>query len=147
MSGNVRECVLADGEDDRNDRESHREPDHQRVAGVVALLEAGEEPRLEVPRERETLELMEGSARWSIDEGYAAEEDAIAELLPSRQAQASLYAFDLVERRAKKNPGQLTFGHPGVATTPALTLTRIAAKEGFTFRSVPSICVTPVRRA
>ena len=38
---------------------------------------------------------------------------------------------------AKKNPGQLTFGHPGVASTPNLVLTRIAAKEGFTFRNVP----------
>jgi tripartite-type tricarboxylate transporter receptor subunit TctC len=38
---------------------------------------------------------------------------------------------------AKKNPGQLSFGHPGVATTPALAMTRIAAKEGFTYRNVP----------
>ena len=53
------------------------------------------------------LDLMEGAASgWSIEEGYAAEEDAIAELLPSRQAQASIYAFDLVERRAKQNPGR-----------------------------------------
>jgi 3-hydroxyacyl-CoA dehydrogenase/enoyl-CoA hydratase/carnithine racemase len=53
------------------------------------------------------LDLMEGAASgWSIEEGYAAEEDAIAELLPSRQAQASIYAFDLVERRAKRNPGR-----------------------------------------
>jgi 3-hydroxyacyl-CoA dehydrogenase/enoyl-CoA hydratase/carnithine racemase len=53
------------------------------------------------------LELMQGAVSgWSIEEGYAAEEDAIAELLPSRQAQASLYAFDLVERRAKRNPGR-----------------------------------------
>ena len=53
------------------------------------------------------LELMEGAVSgWSIEEGYAAEEEAIAELLPSRQAQASLYAFDLVERRAKRNPGR-----------------------------------------
>lgn len=43
---------------------------------------------------------------------------------------------DLVEW-AKKNPGGLSFGHPGVATTPALVMPRIAAKEGFTFRSVP----------
>lgn len=43
---------------------------------------------------------------------------------------------DVVEW-AKKNPGQLTFGHPGVASTPNLVLTRIAAKEGFTFRNVP----------
>jgi 3-hydroxyacyl-CoA dehydrogenase len=53
------------------------------------------------------LDLIEGAASgWSIEEGYAAEEEAIAELLPSRQAQASLYAFDLVERRAKQNPGR-----------------------------------------
>lgn len=43
---------------------------------------------------------------------------------------------DVVEW-ARKNPGQLTFGHPGVATTPALVMTRIAAKEGFTYRNVP----------
>jgi tripartite-type tricarboxylate transporter receptor subunit TctC len=38
---------------------------------------------------------------------------------------------------AKKHPGQLTFGHPGVASTPNLVMTRLAAKEGFTFRTVP----------
>jgi 3-hydroxyacyl-CoA dehydrogenase/enoyl-CoA hydratase/carnithine racemase len=58
------------------------------------------------PAPYKALELIEGSAGWSIEEGYAAEEDAIAALLPSRQAQASLYAFDLVERRAKRNPGR-----------------------------------------
>jgi 3-hydroxyacyl-CoA dehydrogenase/enoyl-CoA hydratase/carnithine racemase len=52
------------------------------------------------------LDLIEGSLGWSLEEGYAAEEDAIAELLPSRTAQASLYAFDLVERRAKKDVGK-----------------------------------------
>jgi 3-hydroxyacyl-CoA dehydrogenase/enoyl-CoA hydratase/carnithine racemase len=53
------------------------------------------------------LELMEGAVSgWSIEEGYAAEEDAIAELLPGRHAQAALYAFELVERRAKRNPGR-----------------------------------------
>jgi 3-hydroxyacyl-CoA dehydrogenase/enoyl-CoA hydratase/carnithine racemase len=53
------------------------------------------------------LDLIEGAASgWSLEEGYAAEEEAIAELLPSRQAQASLYAFDLVERRATRNVGR-----------------------------------------
>lgn len=51
------------------------------------------------------LELIEGSARWTIDEGYAAEEDALAELLPGPQAQASVYAFDVVERRVKRGVG------------------------------------------
>ncbi len=58
------------------------------------------------PAPYKTLELMEGAATWSVEEGYAAEEDAIAELLPSRQAQASIYAFDLVERRAKQQVGR-----------------------------------------
>jgi len=59
------------------------------------------------------LDLIEGASRWSIEEGYAAEEDAIAGLLPGRQAQASLYAFDLVERRAKRDVGK-----PDVETRP-----------------------------
>ena len=57
------------------------------------------------PAPYRALDLIEGAlSDWSLDDGYRAEEDAIAELLPSRQAQASLYAFDLVERRAKKLP-------------------------------------------
>jgi 3-hydroxyacyl-CoA dehydrogenase/enoyl-CoA hydratase/carnithine racemase len=51
------------------------------------------------------LDLIEGAATWSLEEGYRAEEDAIAALLPSRQAQASIYAFDLVERRIKRGVG------------------------------------------
>lgn len=51
------------------------------------------------------LDLIEGAATWSLEEGYRAEEDALAELLPGPQAQASLYAFYLVERRAKRGAG------------------------------------------
>jgi 3-hydroxyacyl-CoA dehydrogenase len=40
----------------------------------------------------------------SVEEGYAAEEDAMAELLVSPQAQASAYAFTVVERRSKRPP-------------------------------------------
>ena len=51
------------------------------------------------------LDLIEGACSgWSLEDGYRREEDAVAELLPGRHAQASLYAFDLVERRAKKTP-------------------------------------------
>ena len=51
------------------------------------------------------LDLIEGAATWSLEEGYRREEDAVAELLPSRHAQASIYAFNLVERRAKRGVG------------------------------------------
>jgi 3-hydroxyacyl-CoA dehydrogenase len=52
------------------------------------------------------LDLIEGACSgWTIEEGYRAEEERIGEILPSRQAQASLYAFDLVERRTKRREG------------------------------------------
>jgi len=52
------------------------------------------------------LELIEGAARWSLEEGYGAEEDALADLLPAPQAQASVYAFEVVERRVKHGAGR-----------------------------------------
>jgi 3-hydroxyacyl-CoA dehydrogenase/enoyl-CoA hydratase/carnithine racemase len=50
------------------------------------------------------LDLIVGAKDWSIEQGYAAEEDAFAELLVSPQAQASAYAFTVVERRSKRPP-------------------------------------------
>ena len=57
------------------------------------------------PAPYRALDLIEGSATWSLEEGYKAEEDALADLLPGPQAQASVYAFYLVERRAKRGVG------------------------------------------
>jgi 3-hydroxyacyl-CoA dehydrogenase/enoyl-CoA hydratase/carnithine racemase len=57
------------------------------------------------PAPYRALDLIEGAATWPLDEGYRAEEEALAELLPGPQAQASVYAFDLVERRAKRGVG------------------------------------------
>jgi 3-hydroxyacyl-CoA dehydrogenase/enoyl-CoA hydratase/carnithine racemase len=57
------------------------------------------------PAPYRALDLIEGSATWSLEEGYRAEEEALAELLPGPEAQASVYAFDLVERRAKRGVG------------------------------------------
>jgi 3-hydroxyacyl-CoA dehydrogenase/enoyl-CoA hydratase/carnithine racemase len=55
------------------------------------------------PAPYRALDLIQGAlSGWSLEEGYEAEEDAIADLLPSPEARASLYAFDLVERRPKK---------------------------------------------
>jgi 3-hydroxyacyl-CoA dehydrogenase/enoyl-CoA hydratase/carnithine racemase len=59
------------------------------------------------PAPYKALDLIEGACSgWSLDQGYRAEEEAVGELLPGPQAQASLYAFDLVERRAKRAPGR-----------------------------------------
>ena len=57
------------------------------------------------PAPYRALDLIEGAATWSLEEGYAHEEEALADLLPGPQAQASIYAFDLVERRAKLGVG------------------------------------------
>jgi 3-hydroxyacyl-CoA dehydrogenase/enoyl-CoA hydratase/carnithine racemase len=56
----------------------------------------------QAPAPYRALELIEGAAAWSLDEGYAAEEEALAELLPGPEAQAAIYAFDVVERRIKR---------------------------------------------
>ena len=54
------------------------------------------------------LELIAGAQHWTLAEGYAREEEAVGELLPGPQAQASVYAFTLVEQRAKKHPHRPT---------------------------------------
>jgi 3-hydroxyacyl-CoA dehydrogenase/enoyl-CoA hydratase/carnithine racemase len=59
----------------------------------------------QAPAPYRALELIEGAASWTLEEGYAAEEDALAELLPGLEAQAAIYAFDVVERRIKRQPG------------------------------------------
>ncbi len=57
------------------------------------------------PAPYRALDLIQGTATWSVEEGYRAEEEALGDLLPGPQTQASIYAFDLVERRAKRGVG------------------------------------------
>ncbi|MFP5308996.1 MAG: 3-hydroxyacyl-CoA dehydrogenase NAD-binding domain-containing protein [Actinomycetes bacterium] len=53
----------------------------------------------------EAIDLIEFAARGGdLAEGRQKEVDAMVELLPANQAQASIYAFDLVQRRIKKQP-------------------------------------------
>jgi 3-hydroxyacyl-CoA dehydrogenase/enoyl-CoA hydratase/carnithine racemase len=51
------------------------------------------------------IDCIEHAARGGdVDAGYAMEAEALAELLPARQAQASVYAFNLTQQRVKKQP-------------------------------------------
>jgi 3-hydroxyacyl-CoA dehydrogenase/enoyl-CoA hydratase/carnithine racemase len=51
------------------------------------------------------IDCIEHAARGGdLDEGYDKEAQALAELLPSRQAQAAVYAFNLTQQRVKKQP-------------------------------------------
>ena len=47
-----------------------------------------------------------GRRAWSLEEGYRARRTRSASCSPGPQAQASIYAFGLVERRAKKHPAR-----------------------------------------
>ena len=57
------------------------------------------------PAPYRALDLIEGAASWSLEDGYRAEEEALGELLPGPQAQASVYAFHLVQHRSKRGVG------------------------------------------
>ena len=90
-------------------RSSDSQSDGQSATEVIRKARARLDGQVHgaAPAPYKALELIEGAlSGWSLEEGYAAEEEAVGELLPGRQAQASLYAFDLVERRAKRAPGR-----------------------------------------
>ncbi len=53
------------------------------------------------------IDLIEHAARGGdLDEGLRREQDALAALLPARQAQAAIYAFGLTQQRVKRQPGK-----------------------------------------
>jgi 3-hydroxyacyl-CoA dehydrogenase/enoyl-CoA hydratase/carnithine racemase len=57
------------------------------------------------PAPLRALDIIEAAKTCSKQEGFALEEDALADLLMTEEFRASLYAFDLVQRRAKKPVG------------------------------------------
>ena len=57
------------------------------------------------PAPYRALDLIEGTASWTLEDGLRAEEEALGDLLPGPEAQASVYAFNLVERRVKRGVG------------------------------------------
>ncbi|MEE6281143.1 3-hydroxyacyl-CoA dehydrogenase NAD-binding domain-containing protein [Georgenia sp. MJ170] len=86
-------------------------PEH--TADLAAWAEAVETRRDAVelrhaggaPGPRRALELVAAARAASRDEGFAAEDDALVELVMSDQLRASLYAFDLTTRRARRPVG------------------------------------------
>ena len=58
------------------------------------------------PAPYRAIDLVEGARTWSLDEGFRREQEAAEELIPGRHCQASIYAFNLVERRAKRGLGR-----------------------------------------
>ena len=85
----------------RTDARSHRRRGGRPQGASAARRPAVRRGAGAVPRARPDRGRGDLDARG----GLRQEEEALAELLPGRQAQASLYAFDLVERRAKRGVG------------------------------------------
>lgn len=84
-----------------------REPDAEALREAVRKARSRVDAQVHgaAPAPYVALDLLAGAAEWSLEEGYRREEEAVADLLPGPQAQASIYAFGLVERRAKKAIG------------------------------------------
>ncbi|HLO34807.1 MAG TPA: 3-hydroxyacyl-CoA dehydrogenase NAD-binding domain-containing protein, partial [Candidatus Deferrimicrobium sp.] len=57
------------------------------------------------PAARKAVELIAGARTATRDEGFAAEDDALEEMSRTPELIASLYAFDLVQKRAKRPAG------------------------------------------
>jgi 3-hydroxyacyl-CoA dehydrogenase/enoyl-CoA hydratase/carnithine racemase len=57
------------------------------------------------PAPYRALELVAAARTATRDEGFAAEDEALADLLLSDELRAGLYAFDLVQKRAKRPAG------------------------------------------
>ena len=71
------------------------------------------------PAPYRAFELAAGARRRNRDEGFAAEDQALAELLLSDELRAGLYAFDLTQKRARHAVG-----------APAASLARPVTKVG-----------------
>jgi 3-hydroxyacyl-CoA dehydrogenase/enoyl-CoA hydratase/carnithine racemase len=80
------------------------------------------------PAPYRALELIEGAATWTLEEGARAEEDALAELLPGVEAQSGVYAFDVVERRVKKGIGRPA-EHPRGVTRAGIVGAGLMARQ------------------
>ena len=75
--------------------------------GAVAAARAGVDARLHgaAPAPLRALDLVAGARSADRDAAFAAEDDALADLIQSEEFRAGLYAFDLVQRRAKRPVG------------------------------------------
>ncbi len=79
-------------------------------SGVDALCDAARamadaKTHGRAPAPYAAIEIIRKAGSISVDEGFALEDDALAELGTTDQCKASLYSFDLVQRRAKKPVG------------------------------------------
>lgn len=83
------------------------EPDRETWSDVVEAARRQLDARLHgaTPAPYVALDLIDGAKTRTRDEGFAAEDQALTDLVMGNDLRASLYAFDLVQKRAKKPVG------------------------------------------
>ncbi|MDO8307964.1 MAG: 3-hydroxyacyl-CoA dehydrogenase NAD-binding domain-containing protein [Actinomycetota bacterium] len=83
------------------------EPDRESWDAIVDIAHGMVDSRLHgaTPAPYRALDLVRAARTATRDEGFAAEDDALTDLVMGEDLRASLYAFDLVQRRAKKPAG------------------------------------------
>ncbi len=80
---------------------------HEAWAAAVARGRALADAKLHgaAPAPYRALDLISAARTANADEGFAAEDDALADLVMTDELRASMYAFDLVQHRAKRPAG------------------------------------------
>jgi 3-hydroxyacyl-CoA dehydrogenase/enoyl-CoA hydratase/carnithine racemase len=83
------------------------EIDRESWEGIVAFARAMLDDKLHgaTPAPYVALDLVSAARTATRDEGFAAEDEALTALVMGEDLRASLYAFDLVQKRAKKPVG------------------------------------------
>ncbi len=86
---------------------SRTAPDRESWDAIVDIAHGMVDARLHgaTPAPYKALELVRAAATSTRDEGFAAEDQALTDLVMGDDLRASLYSFDLVQRRAKKPVG------------------------------------------
>jgi 3-hydroxyacyl-CoA dehydrogenase/enoyl-CoA hydratase/carnithine racemase len=83
------------------------EPDRDTWSDIVDAARKQLDARLHgaTPAPYVALDLIDGAKTRTRDEGFAAEDQALTDLVMGNDLRASLYAFDLVQKRAKRPVG------------------------------------------
>jgi 3-hydroxyacyl-CoA dehydrogenase/enoyl-CoA hydratase/carnithine racemase len=104
-------------------------------ADAVARVRAGLDARLHgaAPAPYRALDLVALAATASLDEGFAAEDEALADLVMGEELRAGLYAFDLTQKRARRPVGAPREGARPVTKVGVVGAGLMASQLGLLF--------------
>jgi 3-hydroxyacyl-CoA dehydrogenase/enoyl-CoA hydratase/carnithine racemase len=102
---------------------------------AVARTRAGLDARLHgaAPAPYRAVALVELARTASLDEGFAAEDEALADLIFSDELRSGLYAFDLTQKRAKRPVGAPKEGAQPVTKVGVVGAGLMASQLGLLF--------------